>query len=145
MYFRTKLELMKKISFVFLSVMLSLVSCQESFDERCQREARAYTEKNCPQVIDDGCVLDSATYLVPSRTYCYHYTLTGRFDQPEVRQRIIEKNSALRAELLKALCNSIDLKAYKDEGINFSYIYRSASTRQQVLKYTFTAQDYKGR
>ena len=60
------MRLAKNILFCALMVMSApLTSCQESLEERAEREAREYTEKHCPtppqnDVITDSIVFDRA-------------------------------------------------------------------------------------
>ena len=136
---------MKSLRFYPICLLLSAAvffSCQESFDERCAREAREYTEKRCPQEQGDGCVLDSMAYDIATRTYRYFYTLYDVLDDERMRQQIVERKSELHEELLRALRNSIALKECKAQGINFNYVYTSQSTRERLIDITFTKKDY---
>ena len=55
---------MKKINTtLLLGTLLGVCACHfESFDERCAREAREYTEKQCPRRMDQYTLMDSLTY-----------------------------------------------------------------------------------
>lgn len=121
---------------------LVFAACQESFDERCAREAREYTAKRCPQEQGEGCVLDSTAYDISTRTYRYYYTLSGVLDDVRMRQQMVRSNGELRDELLRALRNSIALKECKEQGINFNYVYTSQSTRQRIIDVSFSKEDY---
>ena len=68
---------MKKINTtLLLGALLGFCACHfESFDERCAREAREYTEKQCPRRMDQYTLMDSLTYDDHSRTLNYYYTL----------------------------------------------------------------------
>ena len=52
---------MKKI-IVFATLALFMVSCQESLEDRCAREAKEYTDKNCPAKMDTNIIMDSLTF-----------------------------------------------------------------------------------
>ena len=72
---------MKKTTTLLLATLLGLAACQhESFDERCGREAREYTEKQCPRRMDDYTMMDSLTFDRASRTLTYYYTMEGMLD-----------------------------------------------------------------
>lgn len=136
---------MKFVLSVICGAALLCASCQESFDERCVRESREFTQKYCPKSVDDGIVLDSATYDAAARTYSYWYALSGRLDKDDVREELRRRSGELKERVLRSLRNSIELKPYKDEGISFSYVYVSDSLGKPFLRFTFTAKDYGAR
>ena len=104
---------MKKIIIMIVAGML-LVACQESLEERCAREAKEYTQKNCPRHIDTEIVLDSMTFDKDSRTIGYCYTLQGSLDM------------------------------YKDAGYSFRYTYHSEKdSGTKLFEATFRENDYR--
>lgn len=64
----------------FTLALFALCGCQESLEDKCAREAREYTEKNCPAKLGDNIIIDSMTFDKESRTLHYFYTLTGNAD-----------------------------------------------------------------
>ena len=122
-----------------------LMGCQESFDERCAREAREFTAKHCPQPQGEGCRMDSTTFDAATRTIVYHYTLYGPLDEETVRAKVVSGADSLRSMMLVSLKNSISLKEYKERGLNFTYTYASQSMRKTLLTLTFRPADYAGR
>ena len=127
---------MQKIILAFL--LLCLVSCQESLEDRCDREAREFTKKNCPITLNEEVTLDSMTFSKSTLTLNYYYTVSGTLDDAEA----LEKADA-RKMLLKELRNTTSIKNYKDAGYKFSYIYWSASKKgKKVANYTFTSKEY---
>ena len=90
---------MKKINnTLLLGALLGFCACHfESFDERCAREAREYTEKQCPRRMDQYTLMDSLTYDDHSRTLNYYYTLEGVLDNDTVM-------NAQSCESLKEKC-----------------------------------------
>lgn len=128
---------------ILLAFSLLLFSCQENFDERCKREAEEYTRKFCPRKVEAFNTLDSTTYDIKNRTYYYWYTLSGEFDTPQALIALRQARESLKASMLKSLINSVELKKCKEEGINFAYVYRSASFGKTVLVLRFTQEDYK--
>lgn len=133
---------MKAIRFFtpLLSVLL-LASCGfENFDERCEREAQEYTQKQCPRRMDQYTMMDSLTYNKPTRTLTYYYTLEGVLDNDSVMTP--DAGNILEANLKEAIINSVDLKTHKDKGINFCYCYHSKTTGKVRFTTTITQADY---
>lgn len=119
--------------------LFSLISCQESLEDRCEREAREYTEKNCPTVLDKEMTLDSMSFHKKTLTMHYYYTVSGKLDDAE----ILKKADAKKA-LLDQLRNTTSIKNYKDAGYKFTYTYWSAKRKgKKVMEYRFTEKDYK--
>ena len=135
---------MKKKSLWLLPALWGLVatSCQESFEERCAREAREYTEKQCPRRMDPYTMMDSLTYDKASRTLYYYYTLEGLLDNDTVMTT--QTYDALEDLLRKNVVNSVDLKTYKEKGINFAYCYYSKASGKVRFQVRFTPEDYNG-
>ncbi len=116
-----------------------LTACQESLEDRCAREAKEFTEKNCPRAIDKEIVLDSMTFEKATHTISYLYTLTGTMDDP---QRI--DSAKFRELLLMEVKNSTNLKMYKDEGYSFRYCYYSEKENgTKLFEATFRKSDYQ--
>lgn len=133
---------MKKTNLIFLfCASLALGACHfESFDERCEREAKEYTQKQCPRRLDKCTVVDSMVYDKSTHTLSYYYTLEGLLDDEQVMTDKVFDN--YREQLLKNVVNSIELKAYKEKELNFSYYYYSKKTGKQRFTLTFTPEDY---
>lgn len=121
-----------------LSALLLLPSCQESLEDRCEREAREFTAKKCPAKISETTIVDSMVFDKSTLTMHYYYTMGGRGDDPEV---IAEINP--RETLLEEVRNNIALGRYKEAGYNFSYTYFSLKNfGQELFSVTFTPEDY---
>lgn len=129
---------MKKTIIMIVAGIL-LVACQESLEERCAREAKEYTQKNCPRHIDTEIVLDSMTFDKDSHTIGYCYTLQGSLDNP------LRVDSAQFSEaLLLEVKNSTNLKLYKDAGYSFRYTYHSEKdSGTKLFEATFRENDYR--
>lgn len=139
--------------------LISIASCKhENFDERCAREAKEYTLKQCPQYIGKGkdLSLDSMVYSktgdgdnVTDRTFTYYYTFSGVQDSmlnrmlKEVPDTARKRLGEFKASMLDALATSVQLKPYKDKGFNFEYVYHSEKKKGVVLQFKFTKADYK--
>ena len=140
-----------------MAFISSAISCKhENFDERCAREAREYTQKQCPQQIGEGLTMDSMTYRtrgkgdnIKDRKFTYYYTFSGEQDRilnkmlTEYPDTANKRLSTFKDNVLTALTNSVQLKTYKDKGFDFEYIYYSDKTKKTVLQFKFTKADYK--
>ena len=115
-----------------------LVGCRESLEDRCAREAKEYTEKNCPSKIDKNVILDSMAFERDTHTLHYDYTLTGFADRDSVMEEI-DAVGALREDLK----NSTTLRVYKENKYRFAYTYHSEKDPKKIrLEVVFTDKDY---
>lgn len=115
------------------------IGCQESLPDRCAREAKEYTAKKCPVSIDEYTTMDSLTFDKATLTLNYYYTMKGNADN---KQNIVQDKA--HKALVDQVRNSTTLKAYKDEGYRFGYIYHSAKNPKEVLYSTvITEKDYQ--
>jgi ADP-ribose pyrophosphatase YjhB (NUDIX family) len=135
---RKIVTVMKKIVLLLMSLVL-LTSCQESLEDRCDREAKEFTEKNCPRQIAAEIVMDSMTFEKTTHTISYLYTLNGSLDDTA------KVDSAHFTELLlMEVKNSTNLKLYKDAGYSFRYAYYSAKENgTKLFEATFRESDYR--
>lgn len=118
---------------------MALTACQESLEDRCAREAKVYTEKNCPAPIGENTTLDSLVFDKATHTMCYYYSLSGAADDPAVIDKVNP-----RKVLLDEVRNATSTKTYKDAGYNFRYTYLSSKKHGLVLfEATFTPKDYR--
>lgn len=137
---------MKKTNFILLAfTALATIACHfESFDERCERETREYTQKQCPRRLDEYTIMDSTVYDTPTHTITYYYTFEKEFDDANLFTEEIKDIS--REKLCKNVINSIELKAYKEKELNFRYLYHSQTTGKVLFEAVITPEDYgKGR
>ena len=128
---------MKKLCMI-ASFALFLTACQESLEDRCAREAKEFTRKNCPSKIEKNINIDSLTFERETHTLHYYYTLTGNAD----REGVMEEINGL--DILKEnLKNSTAMKVYKENHYNFTYTYHSEKDPKKVLlAVTLTDKDY---
>lgn len=138
--FAIKTEKMKK-TLIIITAALALTACQESLEDRAARELHDYTAKNCPTPVVDDMNVDSATFEPQTRTIRYYFKLFGKSDNAVVVKKVSKK---IREKILEQLKSNTKLKAYKDDGFNFRYTYRSASKPTETLfDVNFTQKDYK--
>lgn len=123
---------MKKtvISAVVLTLIAATTACQKSIEQQAADEARTYTAKNCPVDYGDGLVLDSMTFDEATHTFGYFYTLSGQLDNDSL---VGELSETMRQTVLENLRNTTSMRAYKERGYGFHYVYRSAATPDKVL------------
>ena len=121
-----------------MAAMLIAVSCQESLEDRCAREAKEYNDKKCPAKVLDGVTIDSLVFDRSTHTLNYYYTFSGMSNNKEMMSKINP-----RKILVDELRNSTKVQAYKEAGYNFHYIYFSASTREKLADILVTEKDYK--
>ena len=128
---------MKKV-FVFACLALLFTACQESLEDRCAREAKAYTAKNCPAKMEENIIIDSLTFERATHTLHYYYRMTGIADKEDALDTVAAK------KILKdGLKNTTSMKIYKDNDYNFAYTYHSSKDPKKVLfEVTFTKNDY---
>lgn len=133
---------MKKTNFILLAfTALATTACHfESFDERCERETREYTQKQCPRRLDEYTIMDSTVYDTPTRTITYYYTFEKALD--DANQLTEDIKGKFREQLCKNVINSIELKAYKEKELNFRYLYHSQTTGKVLFETVITPEDY---
>lgn len=126
-------------SFAIMVLSLILASCGSNFDSRLKTEAEQFTEKHCPQQVDDITTLDSAVYDISRRTYMRYFKLAASA-MPVAR----ENRLAVKASLLEELKSNASWKRCKDEHINFEYIYRNANHASDAFTIRLEPKDYQG-
>ena len=129
---------MKK-SFLFVLTAILFVACQESLEDKCEREAKEFTRKNCPAMIAQEIMMDSMTFERATHTIHYYYKLTGQSDRSDAY------NMEEAAKMLKeGLKNTTSVQTYKNEGYNFTYTYRSEKDPKTIwLEVKLTKKDYE--
>ena len=130
-----------KLITLLLSVLLIFTACQESKRDRIEREAREFTEKNCPRAeFEDLIILDSLVFHNDgSNNFTYYYSVHG--DSMEMAE-MVAQYELLQGELLKAVRNSVDLRHIKSEGLNIIYSYYNPDTKQEIASFCFKPEDY---
>jgi len=129
---------MKKFWIFVISTVL-FTACQESLEDRCAREAKEYTRKNCPVKLDNTTTLDSMTFESDTHTLHYYYRLTGLADNDS-----IVKNIDFVSLLKNELKNTTSLRVYKENKFRFAYTYHSEKDPKKVLlDVVFTEKDYQ--
>ena len=126
---------MKKLLF-FLLTMLLFCACQESIEDRAERDAREATTKRCPLRMSKDIVLERIDFDKATRTW----QQTHLWD---IDTTIVLSEEAIKEVLLTELLNAPSYKAYRDAGFNFKYIYcRMTNPKDTVINMTLTSKDY---
>ena len=129
---------MKRKIYTILMMTALLAACQETLEERADRESREYTEKHCPTPIAYQVTMDSMTFDKVSHTLGYNYSLSGTLDD----STYLQQNNP-REMLLQQVKNSTNLKMYKDAGYSFRYVYHSEKNKATLFDVTFKQNDYQ--
>ena len=129
-----------KLIALLLTVLL-IAACQESKRDRIEREAREWTEQNCPRAeFEDLIILDSVVFHNDaSNNFTYYYSVHG--DSAEMAE-MVAQYEMLESELLKAVRNSVDLRHIKAEGLNIIYSYYNPETKQEIASFCYKQEDY---
>ena len=129
---------MRKCLYTIVCALL-ITACQESLEQRCAREAREYSRKNCPAPIAKGVRIDSLSFDKATHTLTYSYSLEGVIDDSTV----IHQNDPTEL-MLQQLKNATAMKPYKEAGYNFQYIYYSTKDKgKKLFEATFLEKDYR--
>ena len=121
---------MKK-KLIYIAVLVSLLaSCTESLEEKAEREAKEYTEKNSPTPFVNDSRTDSATFDKNTRVYTYYVTLRNKADNKQVIDANKDKLHKLQKD---ALDNNPGLQKYKENHFSFRFVYHSAKNPKEVL------------
>ena len=120
---------------------LVLTACTESFEDRCRREAREYTEKQCPRVLDSFVTIDSMAYIAEPQGFTYYYTVNDDGEMGELFTDAVKEEflNQLRSNVRKDL----SMKSYKEKGFILSYCYRSKVDGSVFMEASFGPEDYR--
>lgn len=121
-------------------VLTTLGSCTESFEDRCRREAREYTLKQCPRMLGPYIIMDSMVYVDKPQGFTYYHTVVGELDNDSLLTP--EALDAFKEELLKNIKNDLSLKRHKERGFTFTYHYTSGSTGKVFTEVSYGPDDY---
>lgn len=115
--------------------------CHESLADKAARQCREFTERNCPQQLQNGMIYDSLTFDRQSLTIHYWYTITGPGDNAELISRQRQK---LRSTLLESIKSDVQSVKYKEAGFAFAVTCHSGKAPNQVLlDERFTEKEYE--
>ena len=120
---------MKRIIFLPLLALL-FSACHETLADRAEREAREYTQRNCPTPVVNFTRTDSVGFDRKSNTYLYYCSFVDAFDD----ENVISKNRRqIHDGLYGAISANMGLKVYVEAGFSFTYIVRSGKNPSKIL------------
>ncbi len=123
---------------VILTTLTIFSACQETIEERAQREVNEFTQKNCPTPIINNSRIDSLTFDEKTRTIVYYRTL---FNEADNKREIEENKDVLKAALLEEFRTSTSMRLYIDANFNFRLIYYSAKNPKDIIYETFISSE----
>ena len=132
-----------RIHYLIISLMVMLlVSCQEKRAQRFEREAREFTETNCPQQMDAMTCLDSMVYVPDEQggELIQYYSLKLTSEQ---RAEMMNKLGEINDVNLRIVRNSIPFTKYREAGVSFTFIYHDATIGDKIVEYHFSKEDYE--
>ncbi|MBO4214775.1 MAG: hypothetical protein J5888_00390 [Bacteroidaceae bacterium] len=132
-----------RISFIVLFVVLVLTSCQEKKADFFEREAREYTQTYCPQKMDEVTTMDSIVFVKKEDRMGDLMLYYSLYLDDESRKILMDNLGELADMNLTDLRNSVTLTKYKEEKVEFTYIYHDATTGEKIVEYHFTPKDYQ--
>ena len=122
-------------------LLAGISACQhDSLEDRAEKETREYTQRYCPTPVQNMQMTDSVSFTRATKTFNYYYKLCGEADNEQV---IRTNKGQLYKLLLNQLRQDTKVKAYKDAGYRFHYIYRSQTSNEIVLETTYSQKDYR--
>lgn len=123
-------------------MVMLLVSCQEKRAQRFEREAREFTETNCPQQMDAMTCLDSMVYVPDEQggELIQYYSLKLTSEQ---RAEMMNKLGEINDVNLRIVRNSIPFTKYREAGVSFTFIYHDATIGDKIVEYHFSKEDYE--
>ena len=126
---------------VFVFLLLLAASCTESFVERRQREAKEFSERECPRMVDTYIRMDSMAFSEEPVGLVYYYTVLGELDNEELLTPDVVED--FRTRLLENIRNDINMRRDKEEGFTFTYRYTSEKTGKPFIEAAFGPEDYR--
>lgn len=117
-------------SAILLLLALVCSSCQESLEDKAERQAKDYTRKYCPTPLQNHTRTDSIVFNKQRRVYTYHLSLYDELDSQEV---IDKHRSEIVSMLQQSLRESTGLKGFVEAGFRFEYVCRSGSDSKKIL------------
>lgn len=121
--------------------MMTISACQHSsLEDRAEKDAKDFTERYCPTPVQNMQRTDSITFDKATHTFSYYYTLTGDADS---QKNVNTVRSKIQKALIDDLIGNTASKAYKEQGYNYHYVFRSETTKAVLFETTLTKKDYQ--
>lgn len=128
---------MKKI-LLLAALAITAASCQESLEDRAEREAREFTEKNCPVQLTSAITSDSLVFERDTKTLHYYMSVRGDADTIP-----LQYSGNIEEDMIMAIKSNTSVIPYKEARYKFKYTYLSTKHPGQVIyEMTITADEY---
>lgn len=113
-----------------IAMLLSFSSCQESLEDKAEREAKDYTRKYCPTPKQNYSRTDSIVFDKQRKVYTYYVSLYDEMDNQEVIDR---NRDQITSMLQQSIRESTSIKNFVEAGFRFEYVCHSGSDPKKVL------------
>lgn len=114
----------------FIVSLITVCGCQESMEDKAEREAKEYTRKYCPTPVINYTRTDSIAFSKKTHVYTYYITFVGNMDN---RELLNEHRTEIQQMLTTAVHESTNMKAYVEAGFHFEYVCHSEKNPKEVL------------
>ena len=120
---------MKRIIYYFILIFI-LSACHDNLKDRAAREAKEYTQRNCPTPVINNTRTDSVIFDKTNTNYIYYCSFVGELDNGT----LIKRNwKQIHDGLYAKIKNNSSMKVYVYAGFTFTYIVRSDKDPSKVL------------
>lgn len=126
------LSLVRHLYFCIVLILIAFFvsSCQETLEEKAERQARDYTRKYCPTPIDNDTRTDSIVFDPQKKVYYYYISFFNSLDD----EYIVNENKDRFAQMLtQSIKDSPGQRGFLEAGFRFEYICHSGSNPKKVL------------
>lgn len=107
-----------------------LSACHDNLKDRAAREAKEYTQRNCPTPVINNTRTDSVIFDKTNTNYIYYCSFVGELDNGT----LIKRNwKQIHDGLYAKIKNNSSMKVYVYAGFTFTYIVRSDKDPSKVL------------
>lgn len=118
------------LGIVIMLAMALITACQESIEDRAEREAREYTRKFCPTPTVNYTRTDSVVFYKSTHVYTYYCSFTDAMDNKDI---IDQNKEQIRESLSSVIRNSTTMRPYLEAGFKFRYVCHSSKEPTKVL------------
>lgn len=121
----------QRLLFIVVVLQLYLLcSCQESLEDKAERQAKEYTRKYCPTPVYNYTSTDSITFDRKRKVYTYYVSF---YDDVDDVVFINDHREEIVSMLQQSLKESTSLKTFMEAGFRFEYVCHSGSDPKRVL------------
>lgn len=130
------MKLLKKNIFSLFSLLtllmlsVTMVSCQESLEDKAERQAREYTRKYCPTPIENNTRTDSIVFDRSKHVYIYYMSFFENLDDEAVVNQYRDQFANMLGQGVK---DSPSLRQFLEAGFRFEYVIHSGSQPKKQL------------